>query len=85
MTVLSDFDVAFVSEVSDWMYSFVTYVENEEEAKDSMTKLKDVITAAADGDVRKSLVDDTLYLLEIKFEDQLVRMGNWRYMTKWSG
>ena len=40
MTVLSNTDVDFVSEVSNWMYYFVVYVETEEEAKDSITKLK---------------------------------------------
>ena len=65
------------------MYSFVTYVETEEETKDSMTKLKDVITASADGDVKKSLVDDTLYFVETKFENQLGHMHNWKYMMKY--
>ena len=49
-----------------------------------MTKLKDVITASADGDVRKSLVDDTSHFVETKFANQLVRMENLNYMTKWS-
>ena len=67
------------------MYSFVTYVETEEEAEDSMTKLKDVIIPSTDGDGRKSFVDDTLHFVETNFADQLVRMGNWNYMIKWYG
>ena len=82
MTVLSESDVAFVSEVIAWMYSFVTYVKTEEEAEDSMTKLKDVIIASADGDVRKSLVENTLHFVETMFDYQLVRMANWNYTMK---
>ena len=85
MTVLYKADVDFLSEVSAWMYSFVMYDETEEEAEDSMMKLKDVIIASADGDVRKSLVKDTSHFVETKFANQLIRMGKWNYMMKWSG
>ena len=71
-----------LSEVSNWMYSFVTYVDTEEEAEHTMTKLKDVIIASGDGNVRESLVNNTLDFIETKFENQLVRMENWNYMTK---
>ena len=84
-SVSSEHDVAFVSEVSNWFYSFVTYIETEEEATDSMAKLKDVIMASVGGNIKESLVVNTFEYVEDKFEDQLVRMGNWKYMTKWSG
>ena len=45
-----------------------------------------LIRAAANaGDVTRSLVEDTILFLETNFQDQLPNMGNWRYMTKWSG
>ena len=85
MTILSEYDVAFVSEVSNWLYLFVTYVKMEEEVTDSMAKLKDVIMASVGENIRESLVVNTFEFVEDKFEDQLVRMGNWKYMSKWSG
>ena len=60
MHVITTLDVSFVSGVSTWLYSFVTCVETQEEADDSMTKLMGVITAAAaDGNVTSSLVEST--------------------------
>ena len=44
-----------------------------------------ITAAAADGDVTSSLVESTLYFVETKFETELGRIGNWKYMTKWSG
>ena len=86
MDVVSDTDVMFVSEISAWLYSFVTYIKTEEEEKDSMAKLMGVIRAAADeGAVTSHVVEDTIEFVETKFKDELPNMGNWRYMTKWSG
>ena len=63
MHVVTTLDVSFVSKVSAWLYSFVTYIETREETNDSMTKLLRVISAAADdGDVTSSLVEDNLFL-----------------------
>lgn len=36
-------DKDFIEEIRDWMYSFVTYIESEDEEKDSLIKLKMVI------------------------------------------
>ena len=86
MNVVSDTDVTFVSEISAWLYSFVTFIETEEEAKDSMSKLMGVIRAAADeGAVTSYVVEDTIEFSETKFKDELPNIGNWRDMTKWSG
>ena len=86
MHVLTTLDVSFVSEVSVWLYSFITYVETEEEAAYSMTKLTAAITdAAVDGDATSALVESTILFVETKFETELRRMGNWNYMKQWSG
>ena len=86
MNVVSDLDVTFVSEISAWLYSFITYIETEDEAKDSMTKLMGVIRAAGEeGVVTSHVVEDTIEYVETKFIDELPNMGNWRYMTKLSG
>ena len=82
MTVVTTLDVEFVSEMSAWLYSFGSYIETEEEASDSMDKLMRLIRAGA---VTRSLVEDTILFIETKFQDKLPNMGNWRYMTKWSG
>ena len=51
-----------------------------------MAKLMSVIRAAADeGAVPSHVVEDTIEFVETKFKDELPNMGNWRYMTKWSG
>ena len=77
MDVLATLDVSFFSKVSLWLYYFITYVETEEEADDSMTKLMAVINAAAvDGDVTSSLVQSTLLFVETKFKTELGCMGN---------
>ena len=44
-----------------------------------------ITAAAADGDVTSSLVESNSFFVETKFETELGRMGNWNYMTKWSG
>ena len=86
MHVLTTLDVSFVSEVSAWLYSFITYVETEEEAADSVTKLMAVITdAAVDRDVTSALVESTILFVETKFETELRCVGNWNYMKQWSG
>ena len=86
MTIVTTLDVEFVSEISAWLYSFVTYIETEEEESDSMDKLMRLIRAAADaGAVTRVLVEDTIFFVETKFQDELPTMGKWRYMTKWSG
>ena len=61
MNVVSDTDVTFVSEISAWLYSFVTYIETKEEAKESMAKLMGIIRAAAnEGAVTSHVVEDTI-------------------------
>ena len=61
MNVVSDLDVTFVSEISACLYSFITYIETEDKAKDSMTKLMVVIRAAGDeGVVTSRVVEDTI-------------------------
>ena len=83
LPIVTTLDVSFVSEVSTWLYSFITCVETEEEASDSMSNLMAVITAAGvDGDATSSLVESTLLVVETKFETELGRMGNWNYMMK---
>ena len=77
MNVVSDLDVTFVSEISAWLYSFATYIETENEPKDSMTKLMVVIWAAAnEGAVTSHVVEDTIKFVETKFQDELPNMGN---------
>ena len=80
MRILSDADVTFVSEVSHRMNSFVTYVETEEEDK----KLNDRVERHHHyfywKNGRESLVNNTLEFVETKFEDQMVRMGNWNFV-----
>ena len=61
MTIVTTLDVEFVSDISAWLYSFVTYIETEEEANDSMAKLMGVIRAAADeGAVTRYVVEDMI-------------------------
>ena len=65
MNVVSDLDVTFVSEISAWLYSFITYIETEDEAKDSMTKFMGVIRAAGEeGVVTSNVVEDTIEYVE---------------------
>ena len=67
MNVVSDLDVTFVSEISAWLYSFITYIETEDKAKDSMTKLMGVIRAAGEeGVVTSHVVEDTIEYVETK-------------------
>ena len=65
MHVVTTLDVSFLSEISAWVYSFVTYIETEEEAKDSMAKLMGVIRDAADeGALLSHVVEDTIEFAE---------------------
>ena len=36
-------DKAFITEMKEWLYSFITYLETEEEERDSMSKLKEML------------------------------------------
>ena len=85
MTLLMELDVAFVKEISAWLYSFVTYIETYDKANDCMAKLMHVIEAVEiKGDVSILVVKNTILFIETKFKTELCVMGNWIYMTQWS-
>ena len=61
-------DLAFVKEISAWLYSFVTYIETSDEANDSMAKLMQVIEAVKmKGEVSNSVVENTILFIDTKF------------------
>ena len=64
-----ELDVAFVKEISAWLYSFITYIETYDKASDSIAKLMHVIQAAKiNGDVSTSVVEDTILFIEAKLK-----------------
>ena len=68
MTLVMKLDVAFVKEISAWLYSFVTYIETSDEANDSMAKLMQVIEAVKmKGEVSNSVVENTILFIDTKF------------------
>ena len=68
MTLLMKLDVAFVKEMSAWLYSFVTFIETSDKANDSMAKLMQVIQAVKiKSDVSISVVENTILFIETKF------------------
>ena len=86
MAIMNEFDVAFVKEISAWLYSFVTYIETYDEANDSMAKLMEMVEAVKmKGEVSTSVVENTISFIDTKFQTELPVMGNWMYMAQWSG
>ena len=68
MTLLMELDVAFVKEISAWLYSFVTYIETSDKANDSMAELMQVIQAVKiKGDVSILVVENTILLIDTTF------------------
>ena len=86
MAIMNGFDVNFVKEISAWLHSFVTYIETCAEANNSMAKLMEMIEAVRmEGDVSKSVIENTISFIDTKFQTELYVIGNWMYMGQWSG
>ena len=83
MLLVKTLDLAFLKEISAWLYSFVTYIEISDEANDSMAKLMQVIEAVKmKGEVSTSVVENTILFIDTKFRTELPIMGNWMYMVQ---
>ena len=78
-------DKAFITEMKDWLYLFITYIKTLEEEIDSLAKLKETLQSKlSNKDISNPIIEQILNHVVTGFEDQLYRLSQYVHMWTWS-
>ena len=67
--------------MKELLYLFMIYIENSEEEKDSLAKLKETLPSKlTNRDISNHIIEQTLHFIKTVFEDWLYRLCHCVYM-----